>query len=43
MGKGMSAYSGSKGKAFQPKQTLKKTGLIASPGTKVAVKGIGKK
>ncbi len=40
MGKGMKAIS--KGGKMQPKQGLKRTGLIASPGTKAPIKGFGK-
>lgn len=40
MGKGMKSYSG--GSKMQPKQNLKRTGMIASPGTKAPIKGFGK-
>ena len=39
MGKGMGSYSKG-GSKMQPKQTLKRTGLIASPGTKAPIKGM---
>lgn len=40
MAKGMAAIS--KGGRMQPKQGMKRTGLIASPGTKAPIKGFGK-
>lgn len=38
MGKGMKSYSS--GSKMQPKSGLKRTGLIASPGTKAPIKGM---
>lgn len=42
MGKGMASITKSAGGKMQPKQGLKKTGMIASPATKVPIKGFGK-
>ena len=42
MGRGMGSITKSAGGKMQPKQGLKKTGMIASPAAKAPIKGMGK-